>query len=331
MDKGKMLMKTSWNFLIRIIATCVLLATATVFAQGGSYPTKPIKIIAPFPPGGNADILARLVAQKLSEAWNQPVIVENRPGGNAMIGAELVAKSAADGYTYLLAGTAHTANVSLYPKAANLLQKELTTVAMVGLSSSVVVVRADSQILTLQEVVTAAKTKNLSAGSSGNGAPSHLGLELFKGVTGANILHVPYKGGASALIDLLGGQIDLYFALMAEGAPYVKAAKLRALAVTSASRNPLLPDVPTTAEAGVPGLGFTTWNGLMIPSGTPNNIVEVINAEVNRITATTEMKLRLIELGFKPVVMNVSETESFVRADVARWSKVIREANIKAD
>ena len=324
-------MKTLRHLVTAIAGACMLLAHPIAHAQNAGYPTKLIKIIVPFPAGGATDIMTRNIAQKLNEAWKQPVMIENRGGANGMIGADAVAKSQPDGYTYLAATIAHSANVSLFPKAPYQLQKDLQAVAIMGLIPLVPVVRADSPIRTLQDLVAISRTRDLNAGSGSNGTAAHLGLELFKSVTGAKIQHIPYKGGAPAMTDLLGGQIDVIFALLPECLPHVKSGRLRALAVTSDKRHPLLPDVPTTLEAGIPGIEVTSWNGLMVPSGTPKDIVSAINAEVTRITGAPDMSARIIELGFQPVAMSASEAENFVKADVERWAKVIREANIKAD
>src|SRR4051812_3375388 len=320
------------RFIGAIATGALALATAAAIAQSSaSYPGKPIRIVVPFPPGGATDIMTRNIAQKLNESWKQPVVVENRPGANGIVGADSVAKAPADGYTYLAATIAHTANVSLFPKTPYQLQKDLQPVAIMGLIPLVAVVPANSSVRTLPTLVSASKSKELNGGSGGNGTASHLVLELFKGATGAKIQHVPYKGGAAAMTDLLGGQIDTIFALVPECLPHVKSGKLRALAVTSEKRYPLLPDVPTALEAGVPGIDVTSWNGLMVPTGTPSDIVSKINTELTRIAATAEMRARMVELGFQPVSMSVSETETFIRADVERWAKVIRDANIKAD
>ena len=324
-------MKTTRHLVMAIAGAYMLLTHPIALAQSAPYPSKLIKVVVPFPAGGATDIMTRNMAQKLNEAWKQPVVVENRAGANGMIGAEAVAKSQADGYTYLAATIAHSAGVSLFPKAPYQLQKDLQPVAIMGLIPLVPVVRADSPIRSLQDLLVTSKTKLLNAGSSGNGTAAHLGLELFKSVTGAPIQHVPYKGGAPAMTDLLGGQIDVIFALLPECLPHVKSGKLRALAVTTDKRHPLLPDVPTTSESGIRGIEVTSWNGLMVPSGTPTDIVSAINAEVNRIAGTPEMRAQIVELGFQPVAMSVSETENFIRADVERWAKVIRDAGIKAD
>lgn len=317
--------------IFALLGAALVLFQTTAFAQGGTYPSKLIRVIVPFPAGGATDIMTRNVSQKLSEAWKQPVVVENRAGANGMLGAEAVAKAPADGYTYLAATIAHGANVSLFPKAPYQFQKDLQPVAIMGLIPLVPVARADSPIRSLNELVSASKERNLNAGSSGNGTAAHLGLELFKGVTAARIQHVPYKGGAPAMTDLLGGQIDVIFALLPEALPHIRSGKLRPLAMTSDQRYPLLPAVPTTAEAGFPGIVVTSWNGLMVPAGTPQDVVAKINAEVVKIIGTPEMRARIIEQGFQPVGWGVSETEKFIAADVARWAKVVREANIKVD
>lgn len=325
-------MNTFHRLAVAISGACLALMHATAIAQAGSdYPSKSIRIIVPFPPGGATDIMTRNIAQKLHDGWKQPVVVENRAGAGGMIGADTVAKSQADGYTYLAATIAHAANASLFPNAPYRFERDLQVVAIMGLIPLVPVVRVDSPIQSLQDLVAASRSKSLNAGSSGNGTAAHLGLELFNGVTGAKIQHVPYKGGAPAMTDLLGGQIDVIFALLPECLPHVKSGRLRALAVTSDTRHPLLPDVPIASEAGVKGIEMTSWNGLMVPAGTPREIVLRINAEVTRIAGSAEMRARMVELGFLPIAMSVSDTESFVRADVQRLAKLVREANIKAD
>ena len=322
---------------IRTLSTAVLalfsaFAAQTAFAQSASgYPNKVIRIVVPFPAGGATDIMTRNVSQKLSETWRQPVVVENRGGANGMLGADAVAKAQNDGYTFLAATIAHAANVSLFPKAAYQFQKDLEPAAMMGLLPIVPVVRTESSIRSLNDLVVDSKSKNLNAGSSGNGTAAHLVLELFKGVTGAKIQHVPYKGGSPAMVDLLGGQIDVIFALLPEALPHIKAGKLRALAVTSSQRSPHLPDVQTASEAGMPALEVTAWNAIMVPSGTPRNIISSINAEITRVISAPEMQARLIEQGFQPVAWGLAETEKYISADIIRWGKVIREANIKSD
>ena len=313
-------------------ATGFALFSALAIAQGAAgYPNKAIRIIVPFAAGGGTDLMARNIAQKLNESWKQPVLVENRTGAGGIIGADAAAKAAPDGYTYLLGTTTTAINASLVAKPPYDMQRDLQPVAMLGFYALVAVVPAASPIRSLQDVVAASQKKQLTAGSGGNGTPLHLVLEMFKGASGANIQHIPYKGGGPALVDLLGGQTDLVFSLSAECLPHVKSRKLRALAVTTETRISQLADIPTTAEAGFPSVQATGWNGVMVPSGTPREIVAKINAELGIIMGAPEMKARLVEQGFLPVTMSVADTEKFVAADVERWGKVIREGGIKSE
>ena len=315
-----------------IAGTGLVLASAAAIAQGAAgYPNRTVRLIVPFSAGGGTDLMARNIAQKLNEAWKQPVVVENRTGAGGIIGADAAAKSPADGYTYLVGTTTTAINASLVSKPPYDMQRDLQPVAILGTYSLVAVVPAASPFRSLQDVVAASRKQALNAGSGGTGTPLHLVLEMFKSASGAKIQHVPYKGGGPALVDLLGGQLDLVFSLSAECLPHVKSGKLRALAVTTESRFSLMPEVPTTAEAGFPSVQATGWNGLMVPSGTPKEIVAKINADVTSIMSMPEMKSRIVEQGFTPIALSVGEAEKFVAADVERWGKVIRESNIKAD
>jgi tripartite-type tricarboxylate transporter receptor subunit TctC len=325
-------MPTLWNLTMAVFSACLALAYSAALAQGAAgYPGKLIRVVVPFPPGGATDIMARTIAQKLSEAWKQPVIVENRPGANGTIGADAVAKSTADGYTLLVATIAHSANVTLFPNTPYQFQRDLQAVAILGLIPIVPVVHPSLPVRNLKELVAISKGQPLNGGSGGNGTAAHLTLELFKSVAGAKIQHVPYKGGAPAMTDLVGGQIEVIFALLPECLPYVKSGKIRALAVTTDKRYPLLPDVPTTSESGIPGIEVTSWNGLMVPSGTPGDIATKLNAQAVRIAAMPDMRTRIVELGYQTTAMSVGDADKYVRADVERWRKVIRAANIKAD
>jgi len=319
----------------------VAAATAIFIVAGGlmvagpaaaqSYPNRLVKIVVPFAPGGGTDVMARIIAQKLNEAWLQSVVVENRTGAGGIIGADAVAKSVPDGYTYLIGTTTTTINASLVVKPPYDMQRDLQSVAMLSFYPMAVVVPASSPIRSLKDLVALSHKQALSAGSGGNGTPQHLVLEMFKSATGAKILHVPYKGGAPAVVALLGAQNDVVFSQWPECLTYVKAGKLTALAVTTETRLAAIADVPTTAEAGFPSVQATGWQGIMVRAGTPKEIIAKINAEVNNIMAAPEMKSKLAEQGFVPVTMNVSETEKFVNADVERWGKIIRDGNIKAE
>ena len=298
-------------------------------AQG--YPNRAVRIVVPFAAGGGTDVMARNIAQKLNEAWGQPVVVENRTGAGGIIGADAVAKSAPDGYTFLIGTTTTAINASLAVKPPYDMQRDLQPVAMLSFYPMAVVVPAGSPARSLQDLAALARKQSLSAGSGGNGTPQHLVLEMFNGATGVKILHVPYKGGNPALVALLGGQNDVVFSLWPEALPHVQAGKLRALAVTTPARLAQMPDIPTTAEAGFPSVQATGWQGVMVRAGTPKDIVARINAQVGSIMAAPDMKSRIVEQGFVPVTMGVTETEKFVKSDVEGWAKVIREGNIKAE
>ena len=298
-------------------------------AQG--YPNRAVRIVVPFAAGGGTDVMARNIAQKLNEVWAQPVVVENRTGAGGIIGADAVAKSAPDGYTFLIGTTTTAINASLVVKPPYDMQRDLQPVAMLSFYPMAVVVPAASPARSLQDLAALARKQSLSAGSGGNGTPQHLVLEMFNGATGVKILHVPYKGGNPALVALLGGQNDVVFSLWPEALPHVQAGKLRALAVTTPARLAQMPDIPTTAEAGFPSVQATGWQGVMVRAGTPKDIVARINAQVGSIMAAPDMKSRIVEQGFVPVTMGVTETEKFVKSDVEGWAKVIREGNIKAE
>ena len=319
---------------IRATLALFMLAGSLVFAGAAaaqSYPNRAVRIVVPFAAGGGTDVMARNIAQKLNEAWAQPVVVENRTGAGGIIGADAVAKSPPDGYTFLMGTTTTAINASLVVKPPYDMQRDLQPVAMLSFYPMAAVVLADSPVRSLQDLVVLSHKQSLSAGSGGNGTPQHLVLEMFKGATGAKILHVPYKGGNPALVALLGAQNDVVFSLWPECLPHVQAGKLRALAVTTRARLAQMPDLPTTAEAGFPSVEATGWQGVMVRAGTPKDIVARINAQVSSIMAMPDMKSRVVDQGFIPVTMGVGETVEFVSADVERWGKIIRDGNIKAE
>ncbi len=309
----------------------VFVATAANAQSDTSYPSRVVRIFVPFSAGGGTDLMARNIAQKLTEAWKSTVIVENRVGAGGIIGADAVAKAPADGYSVLIASTTTAINASLVAKPPYDMRKDLQAVAILSTYPLVAVVPATSSIRSLQDVVTASRKSALNAASAGTGTPQHLVLEMFKAATGANLNHIPYKGGAPAVSDLVGGQTDFMFSQSSELLPLIKSGKLRALAVTTESRLAQLPDVATTIELGFPGVVATGWNGLMVPTGTPNEIIARMHAEVTKIMSVDSMKSRLIEQGFLPITMSVAETAIFIDTDVERWHKVIREANVKTD
>ena len=320
--------------IIKATLAFLVLATGMVTAAPAAaqtYPNRAIRIVVPFAPGGGTDVMARNIAQKLIEAWGQPVVVDNRVGAGGLIGADVVAKSTPDGYTFLLATTTTSINASFAVNPPYDMRRDLQPVAMLSFYPMAAVVQTSSPVRSLQDLVALSRKQSLSAASGGTGTPQHLVLEMFKAATGAKILHVPYKGGAPALTALLGGQNDVVFSLWPECLPFVQSGRLRALAVTTPARLAQMPDLPTTAEAGFPSVQATGWQGVMVRTGTPKAIVAKINQQVNGIMAMPDMKSKVVEQGFIPVSMGVGDTEKFVKTDVERWAKVIREGNIKAE
>ena len=317
-----------------IVATLGVLATS--FASGQTaqpYPTKPIRIVVPFPPGGTSDILARAVGQKLAEEWKQQVIVDDRPGAGANIGAEIVAKAPPDGYTLLLASTIHAINPSLYSKLAYDPVKDFTPITMIAATSQVLVIHNSLPVKTVREFIAYAKKHpgELNYSSAGNGSQPHLTAELFKSMTGIDIVHVPYKGAPPAMTDLLAGQVALTFATAPSAVPYVKAGRLRALGVSTSQRITALPQVPTIAEAGVPGFEASGSNGLVGPAGLPSAIVERLNASVVRIVREPAMSRYLSEQGADPITMSPAQYGDYIKAEVAKWAKVVRASGAKVD
>jgi tripartite-type tricarboxylate transporter receptor subunit TctC len=325
---------------IRLLFACALAAAPlAVNAQtastgsGQAYPAKTVRIVVPFPAGGTSDILARAVGQKLGEETKQQFIVDNRPGAGANIGAELVAKAPADGYTLLLASTIHTINPSLYSRLGYDPVKDFTPVALIATTSQVLAVHNSVPVRTVKEFIAYAKKSPgaLNYSSAGSGSQPHLTAELFKSMTGIDIVHVPYKGAPPAMIDLLAGQVALTFATAPSAVPHVKAGKLRALGVSTAQRITALPDVPTIAEAGVPGFEASGANGLVGPAGLPPAIVERLSGAVIRIVKEPAMSKYLSDQGADPLPMAPPEYGAYIRAEVVKWAKVVKASGAKVD
>ena len=306
---------------------------AAARAQPGGFPDHPVRLVVPFTPAGQTDIIARLVAQRLAEAWGKPVLVENRAGGNALIGADAVAKAAPDGHTLLAITLTHAVNASLFPQAPYDFLRDLRTLTLLGALPLVVVVRAESPWRTLGELVAAARQRRLNGGSSGTGSPPHLGLEMFRRAAGAEgrLEHVPYRGGAPAVTDLVAGNLDLIVGNLPEVIGQVQAGRLRALAVTDAARHPLLPGVPTTAEAGLPALRITSWTAIQAPAGLPEPLAEAIAAAIRQALAGPAVGRRAAELGFTLIGAGLEDSRRFVAAEVARYAVVVAEAGIRPD
>lgn len=312
-------------------AAAVSLVPSLSFAQDiSAYPAKPIRYIVPFPPGGLTDVMARLIALNAGMALKQSILVDNRAGASANLGADLAAKSTPDGYTWLAITLAHAVNQSLFSNLPYSLEKNLAPVAHLATSPLVLVVNEGNPARTLAEFLVQARARRLNAGSSGNGTPPHLGLELLALNAKIEVSHIPYKGGAPSLNDLLGSQLDFIVSNLPECSTYVKAGKLRALAVTSAKRHPLLPDVPTFAESGLPGVELENWTGLMMPAGTPKAIVEKVSAEVIKSVKSREITDRVAAMGFTPTGLGPAEFGELIKKDVARWREIVKARNIQA-
>jgi tripartite-type tricarboxylate transporter receptor subunit TctC len=306
---------------------------AAVWAQANDYPKAgaTLRYIVPFPPGGLTDVMARLVGQQLGERWKVNVVIDNRPGGGGQIGADAAAKAPGDGNTLLAITLTHAANYTLFPKAPYNFMKDLKPVALLAGSPMLIVVPASSKIKTFADLVAAAKGGKLNAGSSGNGTPPHLTLALFNDIAKTDIVHVPYKGGAPAITDLIGGQLDVIFSNFPESISHVKSGKLHAIAICSAARNAAVPEVPTTTEAGMPGLLVESWTALMVPASTPDAIVDKLGAESLKIMATPEIAERAKTQGFRVDARGPKEFAPFLKSEVERWGKVIVAAKITAE
>ena len=301
--------------------------------QGADYPKAGanLRYIVPFPPGGLTDAMARLVGQQLGERWKVNVVIDNRPGGGGQIGADAAAKAPADGTTLLAITLTHAANYTLFPKAPYNFVKDLKPVALMAGSPMLIVVPAGSKIQSFSDLIAAAKAGRLNAGSSGNGTPPHLTLALFNDIAKTDIQHVPYKGGAPAITDLIGGQLDVIFSNFPESIAHVKSGKLRALALCSAARHPAVPEVPTTGEAGMPALLVENWTAMMVPAGTPDAVVAKLGSEIVKILASPEIEERARTQGFRVDAREPQAFAIFLKSEIERWAKVIAAAKISAD
>jgi len=318
--------RTHWT------AVALLLLVSSAWAQ--NYPSKPIRLVVGYPAGGAADIVTREIGHNLAKTLGQPVTVENRPGASGNLGANAVAKAPPDGYTLLMGSISSNAiNPTLYANMPYDAVKDFIPVTLVASAPAVLVVAPNLSVNSTADLIALAKTKpaQLTFGSSGNGTTQHLAGELLKKVASVDMIHVPYKGVPQAILDLLSGRISLMFSPAPLVLQHVKEGRLKALAITSAGRSPLLPDVPTVAEAGLPGIEFGAWNGVFVPAGTPEDIVSVLNREIVRIIALPEVRERLIALGFDPGGNTSAQFKAMVNAEIERWAKVVRDSGARVD
>lgn len=314
------------------IALAALCACALP-AAAADFPTKPVKIVVPYAPGGTTDVLARFIGQRLSDNLGQSVVVDNKPGAAEAVGAGIVAKSPADGYTLLLATmTTQAINPTLFPRLSFDATKELTAIGRVADVPAMVVVNPSVPANTMAEFQRYLKANpGKSYASPGTGTPNHLATELFKRSAGVEALHVPYKGGAPAVQDLMAGQVQFMVILAPEAMPLVKAGKLRTLAITTQQRSPMFPDLPTVSESGVKEFELVVWYTLLAPAGTPKDVVAKLNASLNAVLKEKQTTDKLAELSIRPAGGTPEEAMSFARDEAVRWKKVIEDANIKAE
>jgi tripartite-type tricarboxylate transporter receptor subunit TctC len=314
-----------------VFAFVLALAAATSWAQ--SYPARAVRVVVPFAVGGSADIYGRFLAAKLSDAMGQPFVIENRPGGGAVVGTDAVAKSAPDGYTVLIMSNTHTVNETLLPKKPYDLMRDLAPVSGINSQDLLLVAAPGVKANTLREFIAAAKAQpgKLNYASSGPGTPYHMAGELFKYMAGVDIVHVPHKGSDQARIAVLGGQVDMMFDAISTIVSHVHAGKLKGLATTGKARSAVTPEIPTVAEAGVPGYEATIWLGLMAPAGTPRPILERLSAEVNKVINAADVKENWGRQGAVPMGMSPDAFGKFVREDVTKWASLVRDTGMKVD
>ncbi len=306
---------------------------AAAAAQAQTWPSKPVRYVVPFPPAGATDITARIIADKISGPLGQSVVVENRPGAAGNVGSEFAAKSAPDGYTMLQVTVAQSISATLYAKLNYDLEKDLAPAAMVALVPNVMIVNPSLPAKSVVEFIALAKAKpgKINFASSGSGTSIHMSAEMFKMLTGVDIVHIPYKGSGPALADLLGGQVDVMFDNLTSSIGHIRGGKLRALAVTTVTRYPELPDVPTMQEAGVAGYEATAWFGIMVPKGTPRNIIMRINSEVNKALAQVDVKEKLAQQGALARSWTPEEFGSFIHNEVVKWARVVKASGAKVE
>jgi tripartite-type tricarboxylate transporter receptor subunit TctC len=316
-----------------LIGLLLLVASGLALAQPDNYPSRPIRLVVPYPPGGFTDILGRLIAEPLGSRLAQSVVIENKGGGGSTIGTDLAAKAAPDGYTLLLVAPDFAINETLVGKLPYSAAKDFAPVIQAAWSPMVLVTHPSMQAGSVRELVELAKAQpgTINFASGGNGTGAHLAMELFRGRAGIDIVHVPYKGVGPATADLLGGQVSAMFLQMAVARPHIAAGKLRALATPSGTRSPAMPELPTVAESGLPGFDVIPWFGVVAPAATPAPIVSRLNAEIASVMRQPEVRKRLTEQGAEPVTSTPAEFAAFIQSEIVRWGKVVRESGARVE
>jgi tripartite-type tricarboxylate transporter receptor subunit TctC len=325
-------MKLSRHQFLRLTAGAAALPAVSRIAMAQAYPTRPVRIVVGFAAGGALDTLARLMGRWLSERLGKPFVIENKVGAGGTIGTEAVVKAAPDGYTLLMVGTDNAINATLYERLNYNFLRDIVPIASIVSLPQVMMVNPSISAKTVPEFIAYAKANpgKINMASGGSGTETHVYGELFKMMAGVNLVHVPYRGGAPALTDLLGGQVHVYFGAIASSIEYIKAGKLRALAVTTATRSAALPDIPAVGEF-VPGYEASAWYGIGTPRNTPAEIVDKLNKEINAGLADPKMKARLADMGVTPLVLSPADFGKLIAEETEKWAKVIRAANIKAE
>ena len=318
--------------MIRALAALVLLCFgASAWSQ--AYPSRPVKIVVPYGVGGPADIYARFIAARMQDTLGQPVVVEDRPGAGSIVGTDYVAKSAADGYTLLMMSNTHTVNETLIPTKPFELMRDFAPITGVNYSDLLMVIHPSVPASNVKEFIALAKSRPgaLNYASSGNGTPYHMAGELFKAMAGVDIVHIPHKGSDGARNSILGGQVQMMFDAVPTMAANARAGKVKALATSGAKRSPVTPDLPTVAEAGVPGYESGIWLGMMAPAGTPRPVLERLNGEVNRIVNAPDVKEAWAKQGAFPMGMSIEQFDKFLREEIVKWAKAVKASGAKAD
>jgi len=312
---------------------CGLLAIVSTTVSGQGFPSKAVRIIVPFPPGAGPDIVSRTLAPKLSERWGQQIVVDNRPGGGGNIAVELAVKSSPDGYTLLLASNHVTINQSLFKTIPYDPVQDLAPITLAAITPNILVIHPSLPAKSVKDLILLAKSKpgQLNFSSGGNGSVGHLAGEMFKSAAGVNMVHIPYKGPTAAITALLNGEASAGFLLAAAALRQVSAGKLHALAVTGKNRTPAAPELPTVAEAGVPGYEIVAWQGLFAPAGTPNEVVRKIQADMIHVLGLPEIKAALVVQGLETIGSTSKEFSDYIKDDLVKWAKVVREAKVHVD